>query len=140
MLAEQDVGHLGKHTLLEFMGLGFAEQHFENLNKMHFQKLWDSSSQNETSEISKNVTFVFALNKAHVRRPPPSVVSFELALNKAHVLALNTAQVLRLTKADVLALNKAHVLRLNTKICPVFTSLGGSGLAFPVGTNGFRTI
>ena len=48
------------------------------------------------------------------------VVSFVLALNKAHVLALNTAHVLRLNKADVLALNKAHVLRLNNKICPVF--------------------
>ncbi len=54
------------------------------------------------------------------RRPPPFVVSFVLALNKAHVLALNTAHVLRLNKADVLALNKAHVLRLNNKICPVF--------------------
>ena len=54
--------------------------------------------------------------------PPPSVVSFALALNRAHVLALNTAHVLRLTKADVLALNKAHVLRLTTKICPVFTA------------------
>ena len=50
------------------------------------------------------------------------VVSFVLALNKAHVLALNTAHVLRLNKADVLALNKAHVLRLNTKTCPVFTA------------------
>ena len=38
-------------------------------------------------------------------RPPPSVVSLVLALNKAHVPALNTAH-------DVLALNKAHVLRL----------------------------
>ena len=46
-------------------------------------------------------------------RPPPFVVSFVLALSKAHVLALNTAHVLRLNKADVLALNKAHVLRLN---------------------------
>ena len=53
-------------------------------------------------------------------RPPPFVVSFVMALNKAHVLALNTAHVLRLNKADVLALNKAHVLRLNNKICPVF--------------------
>ena len=50
------------------------------------------------------------------------VVSFVLALNKAHVLAHNTAHVLRLNKADVLALNKAHVLRLNTKTCPVFTA------------------
>ena len=50
------------------------------------------------------------------------MVSFVLALNKAHVLALNTAHVLRLNKADVLALNKAHVLRLNTKICLVFTA------------------
>ena len=41
------------------------------------------------------------------------MVSFVLALSKAHVLALNTAHVLRLNKADVLALNKAHVLRLN---------------------------
>ena len=54
--------------------------------------------------------------------PPPSVVSFVLALSKAHVLALNTAHVLRLNKADVLARNKAHVLRLSTKICPVFTA------------------
>ena len=52
----------------------------------------------------------------------PSVVSFVLALNKAHVLALNTAHVLRLNKAYVLALNKAHVVRLNTEICPVFTA------------------
>ena len=55
-------------------------------------------------------------------RPPPFVVSFVLALSKAHVLALNTAHVLRLNKADVLALNKAHVLHLNTKICPVLTA------------------
>ena len=41
------------------------------------------------------------------------VVSFVLALNRAHVLALSTTIVLRLSKADVLALNKAHVLRLN---------------------------
>ena len=51
--------------------------------------------------------------------PKSFVVSFVLALNKAHVLALNPAHVLRLNKADVLALNKAHVLRLNN-ICPVF--------------------
>ena len=51
----------------------------------------------------------------------PSVVSFVLALNKAHALALNT-HVLRLNKADVLALNKAHDIRLNTKICPMFTA------------------
>ena len=50
------------------------------------------------------------------------VVSFVLALNKAHVLALNTAHVLRLNKADVLAHNKAHVLRLNTEMCPVLTA------------------
>ena len=55
-------------------------------------------------------------------RPRPFVVSFVLALSKAHVLALNTAHVLRLNKADVLALNKAHVLHLNTKICPVLTA------------------
>ena len=70
---------------------------------VHFQHFWDSGSQNKTSEISTNVTFV-------------------LALNNARVLALNTAHVLRLNKADVLALNKAHVLRLNTKICRVFTA------------------
>ena len=52
----------------------------------------------------------------------PSDVSFVFALNKAHVLALNTAHALRLNKADVLALNKAHVLRLNTETCPVFTA------------------
>ena len=46
-------------------------------------------------------------------RPPPFVVSFGVALNKAHVLALTTAHVLGLNKADVLALNKAHVLRLS---------------------------
>ena len=50
------------------------------------------------------------------------MVSFVLALSKAHVLAFNTAHVLRLNKADVLALNKAHVLHLNTKICPVLTA------------------
>ena len=73
---------------------------------------------------------------------PPFVVSFVLALNKAHVLALNTAHALRLNKAGVLALNKAHVLRLHTKICPVFTANtkeaafgrlhkdGGGGAAF----------
>ena len=53
-------------------------------------------------------------------RPPPFVVSFVMALNKAHVAALNTARVLRRNEADVLALNKAHVLRLNNKILPVF--------------------
>ena len=57
-------------------------------------------------------------------RPPPSVVSFVLALSKAHVLALNTAHVLRFNNADVLALNGAHVLRLNTQIFPVFTAFG----------------
>ena len=55
-------------------------------------------------------------------RLPPFVVSFVLALSKAHVLALNTAYVLQLNKADVLALNKAHVLHLNTEICPVLTA------------------
>ena len=52
----------------------------------------------------------------------PFVVSFVLAVNKAHVLALNPAHVLRLNKADVLAFNTVHVLRLNTKVCPVFTA------------------
>ena len=55
-------------------------------------------------------------------RPPPSVVSFVLALNKAHVLALNTAHSLRLDKAGALALNRARVLPLHTKIRPVFTA------------------
>ena len=50
------------------------------------------------------------------------MVSFVLALNKAHVLALNTAHVWRLNKADVLALNKAHVVRLNTQMRPMFTA------------------
>ena len=45
--------------------------------------------------------------------PPPFAVSFVLALNKAHVLALNPALVLRLNKVCFWALNKAHVLRLN---------------------------
>ena len=49
-------------------------------------------------------------------RPPPFVVSFVLALSKAHVLALNTAHVLRLNEADVLAINKAHVLHLGLKM------------------------
>ena len=60
-------------------------------------------------------------------RPPPFVVSFVLALNKAHVLSLNTAHVLRLNKADVLALNKAHVLRLNSKILCFSTTLKFAG-------------
>ncbi len=60
------------------------------------------------------------LQKGVGLRPPPFVVSFVVALNKADVVALSTAHVLRLNKADVLALNKAHVLRLNNKICPVF--------------------
>ena len=60
-------------------------------------------------------------------RPPPFVVSFVLALSKAHVLALNTAHVLRLNKADVLALNKAHVLRLNNKILCFSTTLKFAG-------------
>ena len=65
-------------------------------------------------------------------RPPSSVVSFVLALNKAHALAPNTAHVLRLNKAEVLALNKAHVLRLDTKICPIFTAnTKGGGLRPP---------
>ena len=65
-----------------------------------------------------------ALGRLHKGGRPsagPSVVSFVLALNKAHVLALNTAHVSRLNKADVLALNTAHVLRLKTfteKILP----------------------
>ena len=70
---------------------------------MYVHVLLDSGSQNKASEISKNINFV-------------------LALNKARVLGLNTAHDLRLNKADVLALNKAHVLRLKTKMCPVFTT------------------
>ena len=85
--------------------------------KMDFQDFWDPCAQNKTSEISKknlgllcaeqnvgnlnNCTFINS--GTPVRRegrpsaaPPPSGVSFVLALNKAHVLALNTAHVLRL--------------------------------------------
>ena len=69
---------------------------------------------------ARTSVFFRATTKVGGLPPRPFVVSFVLALNKAHVLALNTAHVLRLNKADVLALNKAHVLRLNTKICPVF--------------------
>ena len=58
---------------------------------------------------SQDMCFVQSQNKGGGLRPPRSVVSFALALNKAHVLALNTAHVLRLNKADVLTLNKAHV-------------------------------
>ena len=114
--------------------------------KMHFQEFGDSCAQNKTSEISKNAhpgirgllcaeQNVGNLKKLHFHKfwhsgaqrgaafgRPPSVVSFVLALNKAHILALNTAHVLRLNKADALALDKAPVLRLNTKICPVFTA------------------
>ena len=50
------------------------------------------------------------------------MVSFVLALNRAHCLALNGAHVLRPNKADVLPLNGAHVLRLDTKISPMFTT------------------
>ena len=60
--------------------------------KLHFHKFWHSGAQ-------RGAAF----------GRPPSVVSFVLALSKAHVLALNTAHVLRLNKAGVLALNKAHV-------------------------------
>ena len=84
------------------MGLLCAEQNVGTI-KMHFHVSLDSGSQNNTSEISKNVNVV-------------------LVLNKVHVLALNTAHVLRLNKSDVLALNKAHALSLNTKIRPVFTA------------------
>ena len=72
--------------------------------KLHFHKFWHSGAQR---------------GSAFGRRP---VVSFVLALNKAHVLAPKTAHVLRLSKVDVLALNKAHVLRLNTKLCPALTA------------------
>ena len=115
--------------------------------RMYLQEFWDSCAQNKKPDISnqalseilgllcaeqnvgnlKNCTFINS--GTPVRRggrpsaaSPPSVVSFLLALNKAHVLALNTAHVLRLNKADVLALNKAHALRLNPKICPVLTA------------------
>ena len=62
--------------------------------------------------------FVLCQLKGGGRRPP-FVLSFVFALNKAHVLALITPHVLRLNKADVLSLNKAYVLRLSTKICPM---------------------
>ena len=60
---------------------------------------------------SKDMCFAQSQYNGCGLRPPPFVVSFVLALSKAHVLALNTAHVLRLNKADVLALNKAHVLK-----------------------------
>ena len=51
--------------------------------------------------------------RAAFGRAATFVVSFVLALNRAHVLAVSTTHVLRLSKVEVLALNKAHVLRLN---------------------------
>ncbi len=44
-------------------------------------------------------------------RPLPFVVSFVMALNKAHVLAHNTTHVLRLNKADVLRTSNPSVCR-----------------------------
>ena len=84
-----------------------------------------------TCALFRAYTKVAAFGRHHRRGGaafgrPHSVVSFVLALNKAHVLALNTAHVLRLNKARALALNKARVLRLNTKICPVFTAQGAA--------------
>ena len=70
---------------------------------MHFETKMGLRLADQSVEHLKNVTFVLAPNKAHVR-------------------ALNTTHVLRLNKADVLALNKARILRLSTKICPVFTA------------------
>ena len=52
--------------------------------------------------------------RAAFGRAATFVVSFVLALNRAHVLAVSTTHVLRLSKVEVLALNKAHVLRLNS--------------------------
>ena len=78
------------------MGLRFAEQNVWYFNIGALSKFMGLRLAEQTWNISKNVTFVFALNQAHVQ-------------------ALNTAHVLRLNKADVLALNRAHVLRLNTK-------------------------
>ena len=51
--------------------------------------------------------------RAAFGRAATFVVSFVLALNRAHVLAVSTTHVLRLSKVEVLALNKARVLRLN---------------------------
>ena len=71
-LAERNVGNNNKYTfrnygtpirrtrrrksrkdaLSELLGLGFADQSVRNLKKIHVQKLWDSGSQNKTSEIS----------------------------------------------------------------------------------------
>ena len=90
---------------------------------MHFQTLWESKSQNKTSGISKSaLSKNLGLRLAEQNVGHLKSVTFVLALNKAHVQALNTVHVLRLNKADVLALNKAHALRLNTKTCPVFTA------------------
>ena len=91
-----------------------------NLNKAHVLRL-NMKIRPVVTANTKEAAFG-RFHKGDGLRPPPSVVSFVLALNKAHVLPLETAHFLRLNKADVLALNKAHVLRLNTKICPVFTA------------------
>ena len=90
--------------------------------EMHFQELWDSCAQNKTAEISKIwLSGILGLRLAEQTSEISKNVTFVFALNKAHVLALNTAHVLRLNRADVLAVNREHVLRLNTKICPVLT-------------------
>ena len=53
LCAEQNVGHL-KNGLPGTMGLLCAEQNVGNLKQMTFHEFWDSSSQDNTSEISNN--------------------------------------------------------------------------------------
>ena len=100
--AQNKTSEISKNAPSGILGLLCAEQNVRNLKNCTFRNYatpvrrrkvsLDSGSQNKTSEISKNGSYV-------------------LVLNKVHVLALNTAHVLRLNKADVLALNKAHVFQ-----------------------------
>ena len=78
-----------KNELSGIRGLLCAEQKRRKSQKLHFHKFRYSAAQRGAAEAR-----------------PPSVVSFVLALNKAHVRALNTAHVSRL--AGVSALNKAQ--------------------------------
>ena len=78
--------------------------------------------------LSTKMCPVFSQHKGGGLRPPPQmgtafgrppfVVSFVLALNKGHFLALNTTHRYG-SQQSVLTLDKAHILRLNTRICPV---------------------
>ena len=73
--AQNNASEISKSALSEILG---PVRRTERRNfKHHLQKFGDSCAQ-DTSEVSKNVSFVLALNKAHV-----------LALNTAHVLCLN---------------------------------------------------